>query len=515
MIEQESVKTQTEQRFLNGRNDLTVALNYYQECINRNLHICFPACVYSYDRSTHRATVMPLVKQAFYDEKWFYLRRQPFEVSVRTIQAGGFSIDFPLFVGDTGWVFSSDRNTLFLKQNGSLTNSVLAKDRPIQIVEDEYQTQPADFQIHSLVNGFFIPDNWGPWEPHRFKDNPKLAVGEAFYIGASMDTPDPNPIDPYQDGLRYEGKTTSSLVLVPDGGGHLSSSGEGGNKNSHVSAEKDTARLYAEKPILDDDGERIGTLESSITVNSGEGITIRQDNPEQKKHVIVSANTEGFSVKVFQGTKVVTLDLRNGELSISSTGDVNVNSQGTLNVKAAKEAYVQAQNARVVAEREASVSANRIYATAKDTANINAGTVVNIGAVGTTNINGGSAVNIASGESINMTALEEVNMVTGSDVTIMSKKKGAKISVSTLSKESQIEIRSQGSNSPINIESSGEYSDIKLSAEMASVNLQGKGVYIGAESIDLNGAVTIGGSLELNGNQFTPGTIMENPAWQY
>ena len=277
MIENEEAKSKTEQRYLNGRNDLTVAIDYFRECMKRELHVCLPACIYSYDRSTHTATVMPLVKQALYDGKWYYLRRQLMKVTVRTIQCGGFTVDFPLYVGDTGWVISSDRNTMYLKQNGSLTNSVLATDRPIQIVEDEYQQQPGNFELHELPNGFFIPDNWGPWEPHRYKDNPGIAVGESFYIGSSMDTADPNEDPPYQDGLRYQNKTTSSLVLLPQGGGHLSSSGAGGSSNAHVTAEEDTAEMYATRTVYDDNEKVLGQLQSSITVNADDGVTIRQE----------------------------------------------------------------------------------------------------------------------------------------------------------------------------------------------------------------------------------------------
>ena len=160
----------------NAENDLRLAIQAHTLGMMRSLQICFPACVYSYNRKKHTVEVMPLVKQAFYNGRWHFLRRKPFEVAIRNIQCGGFTIDFPVYVGDTGWVFSSDRDTLLLKETGALTNSVLEGDRPIPIVEDEYQQVPYEPILHTFSRGFFIPDNWGKWETHRYKDNSAWSI---------------------------------------------------------------------------------------------------------------------------------------------------------------------------------------------------------------------------------------------------------------------------------------------------------------------------------------------------
>ena len=65
MIDDGSPRTISD--FPMAENDLRLAMEAFNLGMMRSLQICFPACVYSYDRSTHIAEVMPLVKQAFYN----------------------------------------------------------------------------------------------------------------------------------------------------------------------------------------------------------------------------------------------------------------------------------------------------------------------------------------------------------------------------------------------------------------------------------------------------------------
>lgn len=480
MIDDKSPVTETD--FPNAVQDLRVAMQAHDLGLLRSLGICLPACVYSYDRSTHTAVVMPLVKQAFYNGKWEYIRKKTFKVSVRNIQCGGFTIDIPVFVGDTGWVFSSDRDTLLVKQEGTLTNSVLDRDRPIAIVEDDYQQKPNTPTLHSFVHGFFIPDNWGGWETNRYKDNPGIAVGTSLYIGSSMDTND-NRNDTedkiYQKGDGYEKKTTSSIVLNSGGGVTVASSSDTlTNQNAHVTVEKN--KFSAEANDLRN------KYSSSIDVDATTGILIRQDVEDNEQHFVCSIKPGRFLLRMLDGEKVLNFCFENGKLNVSTSSDVNmrvggdtsfrcegnvnitgekdmnVHAEGNVNVRAAKDAHISSTNAHIVAEESASIAAKKVSVAAAETANVNAGKIVNVGSTETTNINSGQKVNLAAGKEINITAPDTVNVVTANNATVMAKKKGAKVLVTTLSKDSTIDVIAEGKNSKMNVTFNNKESAVNL-----------------------------------------------------
>lgn len=468
-----------------AENDARIALEAFSQGIFRSLQICFPACVYSYDRSNHTAEVMPLVKQAFYNGAWNYIRRKPFKVTVRNIQCGGFTIDIPVFVGDTGWVFSSDRDTLLVKQEGSLTNSVLEKDRPIAIVEDDYQQKPHQPILHDFSRGFFIPDNWGGWETNRYKDNPEIAVANGLYIGSSMDTND-NRNDTkdkiYQKGDGYEKKTTSSIVLNSGGGVTVASSSDTvTSQNAHMTVEKN--KFSAEANDLKN------KFSSAMTVDAETGILIRQDVEDKEQHFVCTVKPGSFFLRMVDGEKMLNFCFEDGKLNVSTSSDVNmrvggdtsfrcegnvnvtgekdmnVHAEGNVNVRAAKDANISATNARIVAEESASVAAKNVSVAAAETANVNAGKTVNIGSTETTNINSGQEVNLAAGKEINITAPDTVNVVTANNATVMAKKKGAKVLVTTLSKDSTIDVIAEGKNSKMNVTFKKKESAVNLTMQ--------------------------------------------------
>lgn len=558
--------------------DLGAALREFEDAIKKDINICFPVCIYSYDRTTHKATVMPLVKQGFFNGAWHYIRRKPIEnVTVRNIQCGGFTIDFPVYVGDTGWLFSSDRDPILVKQEGALTNSVLAKDRPINIVEDDYQQDPNTLQVHTFLGGFFIPDNWGGWDSHRYKDDHDISVGSALYIGSSFDTDDQRADTTgksFQHGDAYEKKTSASLVIQKGGRISLaSSSDKETNQNCHVWAEKNRVEMKA---------ANLGNEHSAaLSIDSEEGIIIRQDEADGNRHFSCSIQSGKFLLRMIDGQSSMNFYFSDGKLNLSTSsdmnmqvggttnfkcsGDVNLSSQGNLNVHSeseinvntSKDAYVAAENIRAVAKETASVAAKNVSAAAVEKINVNAGDTVNIGAAKTTNINGGEKINLAAGKRINVTAPDAVEIVTASNATIMAKQKGATISVKTLSKDSTIDITTEGKNtqmqvkmmeeksnlivelqkkdsqislrteeenspiyidtngkkSPIEISTNGDESDIKIASNSASIDVQaakelrltaGESANITAPEIKLNGGVAIEGSLNLNGNGFSP-----------
>lgn len=548
-----------------AENDLRVALEGFSVGLLRSLQICFPVCVYSYNRSTHTAEVMPLVKQAFFNGKWNYIRRKPFKVAVRNIQCGGFTIDYPVYVGDTGWVFSSDRDTLLLKQEGALTNSVLAEDRPIAIVEDDYQQRPNQPILHDFARGFFIPDNWGAWETHRFKDNPGVAIGTSLYIGSSIDTDDKrNDVDgkKYQKGDGYEKKTTSSIVMGSNGGVSIaSSSPTETNQHTHVNIATKSVSMAASDDlkgrtssvnmdaedgiVIMQDVEKDHEWEEKIKKSDGTEEVIKHKN-ERHQHFICSILPGKFYLRLIDDKNMLNFSFQNGKLNVSTSSDVNmrvggdtsfrcngdvdfmseghlnINAEGEVNVRTGKEAYVSAKEARVVSEGDASIVAKNVAATASGNANVNAGNNVNIGAVKTTNINAGQKVNIAGGKDINITAPDNINIITASNATVMAKKKGAKILVTTLSKSSSIDIVAKGKdtkmnvtmekdNSPIQVKTKGENSDISIEAAKSVMNLTAyKDLNIKslAESVNISAAknVTVSAGEDISliaGGKFT------------
>ena len=481
-----------------AETDIRLALEAFRDGIYRNFKVCFPACVYSYDKSTHKADVMPLVKQAYYNGKWNYIRRGIIKgVSVRAIQCGGFTIEIPLHIGDTGWVFSSDRDTQLIKKEGTLTNSVLAGNRTLPILEDDYQQEPNQMTLHDFTQGFFLPDNWGRFEDWRYKDNPNIAVGEALYIGSSMDTNDekaPTEEKPYQNGSAYEGKVTSSLVLLSNGGATLASASDNEtNQNAHVSVDSNKVEMVAE----DNNEERISTVQ----LDTENGISIRQDDSKNQRHFICSINKESFLLRMMDGENRMSFYFADGRLNVSTSNDVNMNfggntnfrcsgnvnvtsekdinlhAQGNMNAMVAGDASVKAKDARVVAEKTASVSAEIVSASAANTANVNAGDTVNIGAAKTTNINAGETVNLASGKKINITSPDEINIVTASKTNILAKKKGAEITVKTMSKESKVDIKMEGNNSNLGVHLEGKESKVEVATneEKSSISITAAG----------------------------------------
>jgi len=97
-----------------------------------------PAQVISYDRSTNRAVVQPLVMLLTTDNKTV---QRPAVASVPVIQygGGGFVVSPPIKAGNLGWIKANDRDiSLFLQSfNNSAPNTV---------------------RKHSFSDAVFIPD---------------------------------------------------------------------------------------------------------------------------------------------------------------------------------------------------------------------------------------------------------------------------------------------------------------------------------------------------------------------
>lgn len=480
--------------------DLRLALETFREGIYRTFQVCFPACVYSYDKITNKATLMPLIKQGYYNGKWNYKNRPLIkDVTVRHIQCGGITIEIPVHIGDTGWVFSSDRDSLLIKQTGALTNSVLAGDRMKAILEDDYQQPPNQPSLHTFVDGFFLPDNWGTWENWRYKDNREIAIGSALYMGTSIDTND-NREDTtttettlneqglpnvqtikkvYQKGDEYEKRASSSLVIEPHGSISMNASAASEtNQSSRITAQEGRIKITADN--------RNSSDSSAIYLDSEHGIVVRKDNDAKKQHFFCNVQGDGLILRMINANQLLSFYFIDGTIHFTTSANinmkidgktniqcgeaVNLRSNGGISVQSEKDVTVLAQGAanvtskeaHVVAEKEATISSENIAATALRSVNINGADTVNIGSASKTNINAGSRVNLASGGNINVTAASTVNLVSGENTTIMSKRPNAQISITTLSKDSKIDVVTEGKNSQFNLTMNGAKSGVGI-----------------------------------------------------
>lgn len=325
----------------------------------RNLSICFPASVVSYDRQTHKAEVQPLIKQGYYNKEWKYINRGTIMVSVRAIQHGGFTFDVPVFTGDTGWVFASDRDTALLKQEGALTNSVLSESRKWEIVNDSYSQIPNTMATHDLTHGVFIPDNWGTWEMGRFKDSIGVNIGSSLYIGQSIDTQDPEEISEsgftnaddaekvkksLQDGKGYENDNSSSLVVDRHGPIHLlSSSPKEDLLTSRVSVDKSSVDFE----VFDRD---IGMTVSSY-LDAANGISVSQMH-SMREFFTAEVDAKGL---VTVRSKNMSITVMGGNVTIESEGDLNLNTKGFVDVESQKGTTITASEVKAVIENDCAV----------------------------------------------------------------------------------------------------------------------------------------------------------------
>ena len=97
-----------------------------------------PAKILSYNRTTNRATVQPMI-DLISTAGDNLMRAQIVSVPVLAIGGGGYCINWPLGNGDSGWIEASDRDISLWMQ--SLAEAV-----------------PNTFRMHSFEDSRFIPD---------------------------------------------------------------------------------------------------------------------------------------------------------------------------------------------------------------------------------------------------------------------------------------------------------------------------------------------------------------------
>ena len=148
------------------------------ERIKRN--VCLPAIVTDVDDEKHTVDVLVLCNYVTPDGKEIK-RAKLVDVPWMQMRHGGFFIDFPIDIGDTGWVFAADRENASIRENNSEEDSSNNKGPSI----------PEIRSIGEFQFGVFIPDSW--CKQQEISKN-KLAIG-----------------------TRNNGKTRAHLAITKDG----------------------------------------------------------------------------------------------------------------------------------------------------------------------------------------------------------------------------------------------------------------------------------------------------------
>jgi hypothetical protein len=110
----------------------------------RGVDDMIPARVVSYNESTNRVTLKPLVMMGTTDGRKVS-RSQVANIPVFRLGAGGFFIRFPVKAGDFGWLKASDRDISLVMQRGG------------------QEDWPNTLRQHSFSDGLFFPDTLRGW----------------------------------------------------------------------------------------------------------------------------------------------------------------------------------------------------------------------------------------------------------------------------------------------------------------------------------------------------------------
>ena len=550
-------KTGVETDFPNAHKDLRVAIEAHDVGLMRSLKVCFPACVKSYDRESHTAEVMPLVKSGHYNGKeWKYTNRPSYRVSVRSVQCGGFTIDVPLYVGDTGWVIASDRDTTHLKEEGALTAAVLSGDRPEALLESSYQQKPEQPVMHDFVRGFFIPDNWGKWEYGRFKDSEEVNIKEGMYIGPSMDTMDENRIDEevlqelqesdrtketkdslakkLQSGQKYEQKDTSSIVLEKQGKVHLlakavdsiviedpksSSISEYEERRYNVTRTSSWLTVSGNTVECNINGKGASQLEvgneypqsGNVMIDPDYGVSIRLS--DEDSDIMVESRDGVTEIKFIKGTSVVmVLCLKDGNLTVIPRNGPIVNTEGKVSVKSAKDITVVSKS------RESHVIVDE-HASLKTKGNVNLTTS------GATNIHSADKIKIEAAKDLTLFAQGDLAFHSGKNVVVDS---GRDLICETISgninmnvnegktgaiKLNGNNIKLKGADSELDIESG-----VRMSAsgkEYSTIGINGGGdTYVSGSKVNIQASEDVS-VLDWYRGSVYKGSGEYDKAWQY
>jgi len=110
----------------------------------RGVDDMIPAKLVSYDDTTNRAVIKPLVMLGTTDGQKIS-RAQLSNIPVFRFGGGGFFIRFPVKPGDFGWLKATDRDMSLIMQRGGL------------------EDWPNTLRQHSFSDGMFFPDTLKSW----------------------------------------------------------------------------------------------------------------------------------------------------------------------------------------------------------------------------------------------------------------------------------------------------------------------------------------------------------------
>ena len=102
-----------------------------------DIETAMPAVVLSYDRANNIVTCRPAINRITVENE--SVERAEVDVPCLNLAGGGIGINFPLKVGNTGWIIAADRDTENFKQTLAVSD-------------------PNTFELHRYEHGFFIPD---------------------------------------------------------------------------------------------------------------------------------------------------------------------------------------------------------------------------------------------------------------------------------------------------------------------------------------------------------------------
>lgn len=162
---------------LSDMEDEKTYLKTLFDLYHKSGQFCIQGIVKAYDRETGLAKVLPLIKRKD------GVKIDPVEVPVMNFCHGGFTINLPIFEGDTGFIIAGDKNAV----DAMKKNSAILKHR---MTEGDYGGDDPN-KNHGPVNanddgfckfafGFFIPCNWA-------KRNPELVSDPSILTIASVD----------------------------------------------------------------------------------------------------------------------------------------------------------------------------------------------------------------------------------------------------------------------------------------------------------------------------------------
>ena len=119
-------------------------VEFYENLIDRaveRIGVSLPCRIEKYDRAKHLADLRVMINWELLDGQ-IIEGCTIYDVTIRRMYAGGFIIDFPIQVGDTGWLIATDRDLDTVKAN-------------------RIPSLPSSPFRNTYASGFWIPDLWG------------------------------------------------------------------------------------------------------------------------------------------------------------------------------------------------------------------------------------------------------------------------------------------------------------------------------------------------------------------